>query len=85
MIPINKCVVIKDLKEVKTMAGGFEIAASHDTENRFIRAEVFKASDDTPVKEGDFIYYDRGAGFTIDYHGARYKVVRDNDIVIVGP
>ena len=83
MIPINRTVVIKDLKEVKTMAGGFEVADVHDTDNRFIRAEVFKAAEDTPVKEGDFIYYDRNAGFTIDYHGARYKIVRDNDIVIV--
>ena len=83
MIPINRSVVIKDFKEVKQLAGGFELADVHDTDNRFIRAEVFKASEDTPVKEGDFIYYDRHAGFTIDYHGERYKIVRDSDIVIV--
>lgn len=85
MRAIGRYVVIDPIKETETKTkGGLLLAESQREDIRYRRAKVVEpGSDVITLKKGDEIYYDKSAGFNIEIKKDQYKVIKEQDIVIV--
>ena len=85
MKAIGKYLVIDPIKETSTKTeGGLILAEKQREDIRYRKAKVIVAGDDVKVlKEADKIYYDRSAGFNIEIKHKRYRIIKENDVVVV--
>ena len=85
MKAIGKYIVITPVKEteVKTK-GGLLLTENNREDIRYREGRVITIGTDVVgVKDGDNIYYDRHAGFGIELDKEKFKVIKEQDIVIV--
>ena len=85
MKAVGKYIVIKE-KTDKTQKteGGLLLSDKQREDIRYQEAEVLNpGSDVTLLNIGDKIYYDRHAGFNIEIKDKMFKVIKEQDIVIV--
>ena len=85
MRAIGKYIVITPVKEsgVKTK-GGLLLTEDNREDVRYREGKVITIGTDVVgVKNGDQIYYDRHAGFGIELEKEQFKVIKEQDIVIV--
>ena len=85
MKAVGKYIVIDPIKdaEVKTK-GGLLLAEKQREDIRYRRAKVVEpGSDVKALKTDDEVYYDKAAGFNIEIKKEQYKVIKEQDIVIV--
>ena len=85
MKAIGKYIVIDPVKEsqVKTK-GGLLLTEDNREDVRYREGKVITIGTDViGVKNGDQIYYDRHAGFGIELQKEQFKVIKEQDIVIV--
>ena len=85
MKAIGKYIVINPIKETETKTkGGLLLAEAQREDIRYRRAKVVKPGSDVVVlKKGDEIYYDKAAGFNIEIKQEQYKIIKEQDVVIV--
>ena len=85
MRAVGKYIVIKHIKEINTTTkGGLILAEKQREDIRYRRAKVVEPGSDVEVlKKGDEIYYDRSSGFNIEIEKEQYKVIKEQDVVIV--
>ena len=85
MKAIGKYVVITPVKEDGTQTkGGLLLAENHREDVRYREGKVITVGTDVKgVKDGDQIYYDRHAGFGVELEKEQFKVIKEQDIVIV--
>ena len=85
MKAVGKYIVIDPIKETETKTkGGLLLAESQREDVRYRRAKVVEPGSDVKVlNKGDEVYYDKAAGFNIEIKKNRYKVIREQDVVIV--
>jgi len=85
MKAIGKHIVIDPLKEISTTTkGGLLLADSQREDVRYREAKVITVGDEVKgVKEGNSIYYDKAAGFGIELNKERYKIIKEQDVVII--
>ena len=85
MKAVGKYIVIDPIKETETKTkGGLLLAESQREDVRYRRAKVIEPGSDVKVlKTGDKIYYDKAAGFNIEIKKDRYKVIKEQDVVII--
>jgi len=85
MKAIGKYIVIDPIKDVDvTTKGGLILAESQREDIRYRRAKVIKpGSDVSLLKKDDEIYYDKASGFNIEINKEQYKVIKEQDVVIV--
>jgi len=85
MKAIGKYIVINPIKDVDvTTKGGLILAESQREDIRYRRAKVVKpGSDVSLLKKDDEIYYDKASGFNIEINKEQYKVIKEQDVVIV--
>ncbi len=85
MRAVGKFIVIDPIKEVDTTTkGGLILAEKQREDIRYRRAMVVQpGSDVTLLKTDDEIYYDKAAGFNIEIKKEQYKVIKEQDVVIV--
>jgi|TARA_R100000005_G_C4812656_1_gene98236 co-chaperonin GroES (HSP10) len=85
MKAIGKYIVIDPIKDVDvTTKGGLILAESQREDIRYRRAKVVKpGSDVSLLKKDDEIYYDKASGFNIEINKEQYKVIKEQDVVIV--
>jgi co-chaperonin GroES (HSP10) len=85
MKAIGKNIVITPIKENDTKtSGGLILAEAHREDIRYRRAKVITVGTGViGLKDGDDIYYDRHAGFGIELQKEQFKVIKENDVVIV--
>jgi co-chaperonin GroES (HSP10) len=85
MRAVGKYLVIDPIKEVDTTTkGGLILAEKQREDIRYRRAKVVEpGSDVTLLKTDDEIYYDKAAGFNIEIKKEQYKVIKEQDVVIV--
>ena len=51
---------------------------------RYKKATVVKAGTNvSDITDGDTIYYDKGAGYTMMFSGKKYTVILERDVVVV--
>ena len=85
MRAIGKYIVISPIKETQTKTkGGLLLAEAQREDIRYKRAKVVEPGSDVKVlNTGDEVYYDKAAGFNIEIKKEQYKVIKEQDIVIV--
>ena len=85
MKAVGKYIVIEPIKETDvTTKGGLILAEKQREDVRYRRAKVIQPGSDVVVlKKGDEVYYDKAAGFNIELKKEQYKVIKEQDIVIV--
>ena len=85
MKAIGRYIVIDPIKETETKTkGGLLLAESQREDVRYRRAKVVEPGSDVKVlNKGDQVYYDKAAGFNIEIKKDRYKVIKEQDVVII--
>jgi co-chaperonin GroES (HSP10) len=85
MKAIGKYVVIEPIKEVDVQTkGGLILAEKQREDVRYRIAKVLEPGSDVSVlKKGDEVYYDKAAGFNIEIKKEEYKVIKEQDVVII--
>ena len=85
MKAVGKYIIVDPIKEVDTTTkGGLILAEKQREDVRYRRAKVLEpGSDVTLLKTDDEVYYDKAAGFNIEIKKEQYKVIKEQDVVIV--
>ncbi|MGB0975157.1 MAG: hypothetical protein ACPGU9_09230 [Flavobacteriaceae bacterium] len=85
MRAVNKFIIIKSIKEeIKPNDSGLILTEKHKDEIRYRKAEVRSVGNYVEgITAGDNIYYDRFAGYGIDYEGELLQVIKEQDVVVV--
>ena len=85
MRAIGKYIVISPIKETETKTkGGLLLAEAQREDIRYRRAKVVEPGSDVKVlKTDDENYYDKAAGFNIEIKQEQYKIIKEQDVVIV--
>ena len=85
MKTIGKHIVVLPIKETETTTkGGLLLAENHREDIRYRKAEVVTTGEAVvAVKSKDNIYYDRHAGFGVEIKKDEYKVIKEQDVVII--
>ena len=84
MKPIGKHIVIESIEEKIKTDSGLLLSAADASELRYKRGKVVKPGTEVEViKEGDEIYYDKRAGFTMIIEDRHLTVILERDVVIV--
>jgi len=87
MKPLGKYIVIKTVEEELQTASGFLLSKEDANQMRYKKGLVIKAGTEIDqkkgVKEGDNIYYDKRAGFTMLINNEPYTIIVLNDVVVV--
>ena len=85
MKAIGKYIVIKPVKEteVKTK-GGLILGEAQREDVRYRQALVINPGTDVlAIKKNDNIYYDKSSGFNIEIKKDQYKIIKEQDVVVV--
>ena len=84
MKPINKYIVIKEVKEEIETSSGLLLSNEDASKMRYKRGVVIKPGTEVSViDEGDEIYYDKGSGYTMLIDNEPYTIILERDVVIV--
>ena len=85
MKAIGNNIIISVKKTGLSKTEGGLLLAEKDKENiRYKEAIIVSISEDIKsLSVGDVIYYDKSAGYGIDFDGNDYKVIKLQDVVIV--
>jgi|TARA_Y100000114_G_C11558698_1_gene230732 co-chaperonin GroES (HSP10) len=85
MKAVGKYIVIKPIKEVNaTTKGGLILTEKQREDVRYRRAKVVEPGSDVSVlKKDDEVYYDKASGFNIEINKDEYKVIKEQDVVII--
>ena len=85
MKAVGKFIVIEPIKDVDVQTkGGLILAEKQREDVRYRRAKVLEPGSDVSVlKKGDEVYYDKAAGFNIEIKKEEYKVIKEQDVVII--
>ena len=85
MKAIGKYIIINPIKETETKTkGGLLLSESQREDIRYRKADIIVTGTDVAaLKEGDKIYYDKAAGFSIEIKKDKYKVIKEHDVVVV--
>ena len=85
MKAVGKYIIISPNEETTTKTkGGLILDEKNREDLRYREADVINAGDLVNViKEKDKIYYDRHAGFGVEIKNKHYKVIKEQDVVII--
>ena len=85
MKAIGKYIVINPIKDIETKTeGGLILGEKNREDIRYREGDVITIGTQVlGIENGDKVYYDRHAGFGIELDQKQYKVIKENDVVIV--
>lgn len=85
MQAVNKYIIIRPIKEkIQPSKSGLILTEKHQDDIRYRKAEVCTVGNYVEgVVPGDNIYYDKHAGYGIDYNGEYLQVIKEQDVVVV--
>jgi co-chaperonin GroES (HSP10) len=84
MRAVGKFIVIEPIKTDATTTGGLLLTEESREDIRYRKGKVIEPGTDVKVlNKGDLIYYDKSAGFGIDIKNLQYKVIKEQDVVII--
>lgn len=85
MKAVNKFIIIKSIKEeVKPNKSGLILSEKHQDDIRYRKAEVRSVGNYVEgIAPGDNIYFDRHAGYGIEFDGEYLQVIKEQDVVVV--
>tara|TARA_R110000772_G_scaffold16563_2_gene46909 strand:- start:154 stop:411 length:258 start_codon:yes stop_codon:yes gene_type:complete len=84
MKPIGENIVIKTIEEEIRTSSGLLLSSDDAKQLRYKKGIIIKPGTDvTVIKEGDEIYYDKRAGYTMLINNEPYTIISQNDVVVV--
>tara|TARA_R100000278_G_scaffold123117_1_gene111352 strand:+ start:1740 stop:1997 length:258 start_codon:yes stop_codon:yes gene_type:complete len=84
MKPIGKYIVINEIKEEVKTQSGILLSGDDVDKIRYKKGTVVKPGTEvTKINEGDTIYYDTRAGYSMFIEDVQYTIIRENDVVVV--
>tara|TARA_Y100000768_G_scaffold109991_1_gene80855 strand:+ start:7248 stop:7514 length:267 start_codon:yes stop_codon:yes gene_type:complete len=84
MKAINNYIIIDLIKESPKKQNGLIIADKHQNEIRYKKAKVISVGDAVKgLNKSDIIYYDKHAGYGIDFEKNLYYVIKEQDVIVV--
>tara|TARA_R100001443_G_scaffold85712_2_gene92404 strand:- start:1935 stop:2195 length:261 start_codon:yes stop_codon:yes gene_type:complete len=85
MKAVGKYIVVENIKnEVKKNTVGLILNDKSREDIRYIKAKILVPGSSVEfVKKDDIIYYDKHAGFDVEIDRKIWKVIKEQDIVIV--
>jgi len=84
MKPIGLNIVIKTIEEQIKTASGLLLSSEDANQLRYKKGIIIKSGTDvTVINEGDEIYYDKRAGYTMLINDVPYTIISQNDVVVV--
>ena len=85
MKAIGRFLVVKEHKETETKTkGGLLLSEAQREDIRYRKADVVTVGNEVQyLKPKDKIYYDRNAGYNVEIKKERYRVIKEQDVVIV--
>ena len=84
MRAVGKFIVIEPIKTDGKTSGGLLLTEETREDIRYRQGKVVEPGTDvTVLSKGDLIYYDKNAGFGIDIKDLQYKVIKEQDVVII--
>jgi len=85
MKAVGKYIVLKEIKEhTTTTKGGLVLGENHREDIRYRKGNVVSVGEMVNgVKDSDDIYYDRHAGLNLEIEKQVFKVIKEQDVVIV--
>ena len=84
MKAINRYIVVDKIKVEPKMVVGLIMTDDTDSDNRYLRAKIISTGNLVEgLKDDDVIFYDKHAGHDISWKDSLYRVIRDQDVVLV--
>ena len=84
MKAINRYIVVDKIKVAPKMVSGLIMTDDTDSDNRYLRAKIISTGNLVEgLKDNDVIFYDKHAGHDISWKDSLYRVIRDQDVVLV--
>jgi co-chaperonin GroES (HSP10) len=84
MKAINRYIVVDKIKVEPKMVAGLIMTDDTDSDNRYLRAKIISTGNLVEgLKDDDIIFYDKHAGHDISWKDSLYRVIRDQDVVLV--
>ena len=84
MQPINKYIVITPIEEQIKLASGMIMSGADAAKMRYKKAKIERVGTEVgSVKDGDTIYYDKNAGFSMMVGDKTYTVIVERDVIVV--
>ncbi len=84
MKPIGKYIVINEIKEEVKTQSGILLSGDDVDKIRYKKGTVVKPGTEvTKINEGDTIYYDTRAVYSMCIEDVQYTIIRENDVVVV--
>ena len=84
MKAINRYIVVDKIKIEPKMVSVLIMTDDTDSDNRYLRAKIISTGNLVEgLKDNDVIFYDKHAGHDISWKDSLYRVIRDQDVVLV--
>ena len=84
MRPINKYIIIKEIKEEMKTDSGLLLSAEDIDKFRYKKGEVIAPGTEVSViNKGDVIYYDKRAGHSMLIDDKPVTIILERDVVVV--
>ena len=84
MKPIGKYILIKTIEETIKTSSGLILSAEDSNQLRYKKGLVVKPGTEVEeIKEGDSIYYDTRAGYSMVINSETYTIIVERDVVVV--
>tara|TARA_R110000751_G_scaffold2934_2_gene15303 strand:+ start:872 stop:1129 length:258 start_codon:yes stop_codon:yes gene_type:complete len=84
MKPIGKNLLIKIIEEEIKTSSGLLLSSDDASQLRYKKGIVIKSGTDVAViDEGDLIFFDKRAGFTLIINDEPFTVIQEKDVVVV--
>ena len=84
MKPIGTNIVIKTIEEEIKTSSGLLLSSDDANQLRYKKGVIVKPGTEvTVINEGDEIYYDKRAGYTMLIKNEPYTIISQNDVVVV--
>lgn len=85
MKAVNKYIIIELIKEeAQPNESGLILTDKHQNDIRYKKAKIYSIGNYVEgLSKGDEIYFDKHAGYGIEYKNKYFQVIKENDVVVV--
>mgnify|MGYP002641031914 CR=1 FL=1 len=84
MKAINRYIIVDKIKLEPKKVAGLIMTDDTDSDNRYLKAKIISAGHMVEgLAAGDIVFYDKHAGHDISFNDELYRVIRDQDVVLI--
>lgn len=84
MTPLGKYCIINQIDEKTTTDYGLMMSGSDTSKMRYKKAQIVKVGTEVlSINDGDVVYYDKNAGYSMMIGDKTYTVIMERDVIVV--